>query len=246
MSVYSTSVQLEQIRDILSRYLRLPFSNGAVPGAIMEGVLAYVHGGKSLNTYDFVDVIHREKKIGWQVKSTKDQTPVTWKRAKIPHASLLIEGSKSGNDGCQKLGDAIIGFCNQHVLESIKKYDLDAIGYARLIVHENVDLVYFERPLVTKANPELFKASDFTWKWSEPKKTHTKEQLSALHGTHVPTQTKWWAAHMLGENQLHFSGEGVWWPPVDGLHRIAFKAPAAAEKLTVDEFMTLLAEARGS
>ena len=38
--------------------------------------------GEVLGTYDFVDVIKRGSKCGWQVKSTKESTPVTWKRAK--------------------------------------------------------------------------------------------------------------------------------------------------------------------
>ena len=45
----------------------------------MEANLKEVRGGDTevLHTYDFVDVISRSEKIGWQVKSTKSTTPVT-------------------------------------------------------------------------------------------------------------------------------------------------------------------------
>ena len=83
----------------------------------MGGVLAHVRGGRVLNTYDFVDVIRTEDGCGWQVKSTKATTPVTWKRAKIPDAVSLIEQSNRSAGGLQALGDAIMEFCNRHAQE---------------------------------------------------------------------------------------------------------------------------------
>lgn len=104
MGIFSTNEQLDLICKILSRYIRLPFSGKTIPGAIMEGVLAHVRDGQVLNTYDFVDVIEPVDRVGWQVKSTKSSTPVTWKRAKIPNAPELIENSRKSLQGLQDLG----------------------------------------------------------------------------------------------------------------------------------------------
>ena len=41
----------------------------SVPGSVLETILAEVRGGDALPTYDFVDVINRDSKVGWQVKS---------------------------------------------------------------------------------------------------------------------------------------------------------------------------------
>jgi len=103
MSIFSTPRQLEKIKTILSGYTKLPFSPETIPGSVMEAVLANVHAAQILNTYDFVDVIKPKNKIGWQVKSTKAKTPVTWKRAKIPNAPELIKKSKKGAKELQVL-----------------------------------------------------------------------------------------------------------------------------------------------
>lgn len=240
MSVFSTPSQLDKMRQMLVNYSRLPFSQGSIPGALMESVLAHVRGGRVLNTYDFVDVINDEIRHGWQVKSTKEKTPVTWKRAKIPNAVELIEASKQSDAGLQILGDAIIEFCNEHFRASVEKHNLDKIGYARLIVHENGQVTYFERLLYSKEYPHIFNPKDFTWQWSTPKKTGTKEQLPALHGSNVKTGRKWWAWHGLGENQLHFSGETVWWPTAGNPHTFSFHLPQPENKLSYDQFVALL------
>ena len=82
--IFSSPAQLAEIGRVLSTYMRLPLSTDTIPGSIMEALLAYVRKGVVLGKYDFVDVIKPETKCGWQVKSTKASTPVTWKRAKIP------------------------------------------------------------------------------------------------------------------------------------------------------------------
>jgi len=240
MSIFSSTEQLNLIRKILSRYIRLPFSSVTIPGAIMEGVLAHVRGGHVLNTYDFVDVIVSNEKIGWQVKSTKASTPVTWKRAKLPNASDLIEYSRKSTLGLQNLGNAIIEFCNEHAQQSIKKYDLDEIGYSRLVIKPGGKVSYFEKLLCTRDNPCIFNAGDFEWIWSTPKTSTKKEQLQSLHGIHKPTNKKWWAWHGLGENQLHFSGENAWWPSNNYSHMTAFSFPSDDEKLSLDNFLEML------
>ena len=240
MTVFSSPEQLLEIRNILSNYIRLPFSEDTIPGSIMEAVLAHVRGAKILNTYDFVDVIKTSEKLGWQIKSTKVTTPVTWKRAKIPNQLELIEGSEKSKVGLQALGDSIINFCNEHVAESIKLYNLENIGYSRLIINPDGQVTYFERLLCTKNDPIIFKPSDFIWKWSVKKNTIKKEQLSALHGFKLDTGNKWWAWHGRGENQLHFSGESEWWPQVNGEHSVSFRFPGAGEKMTLEGFMDLL------
>ena len=69
-SIFSTPAQLKEIAAALCCYMRLPLSPKTIPGAYLEALIAEVHQGEVLDTYDFVDVIHRKRRIGWQVKST--------------------------------------------------------------------------------------------------------------------------------------------------------------------------------
>jgi len=238
--VFSSPEQLNHIKKILSRYIRLPFSVDTIPGAIMEAVIGHVRLGLRLNTYDFIDVHQPNERVGWQVKSTKSTTPVTWKRAKIPNQENLMTASLKSPEGLKALGDAIIEFCNAHARESIAHYNLEEIGYARLIIFPDGNVRYFERQLCTRENPNIFNPKDFVWNWSTQKNAVKKEQLSALRGVHVPTGKKWWAWHGRGENQLHFSGEREWWPPMDSHHAIAFRLPSDDEKISLDRLMDLL------
>ena len=167
-SIFSTPEELATIARILRNYIRLPFSSINIPGAVMEGVLGHVRHGKVLRTYDFVDVVSQGAGLGWQVKSTLEQTPVTWKRAKIPDRLGLIAASEKSKDGLQALGNAIIDFCNQHAAESMRLYDLTEIGYARVVVHQTGKTTYFERRLCTRDKPQVFDPTEFTWRWSVP------------------------------------------------------------------------------
>ena len=238
-NIFSTKPQLVKISKMLKGYLMLPFSTDSIPGSLMEQAVGYVHKGKVLNTYDFVDVINKKKKVGWQVKSTKAGTPVTWKRAKIPNSTVLIAASKKNKQGLQNLGNAVIKFCNDHAAKSMLVYDLDEIGFSRLIVHSDGKLTYFERVLCTKQTPKIFNEDDFEWKWSTPKSVKEKEQLQALHGTHKASGKKWFAWHGLGENQLHFSGEKIWWPSSDE-HKIDFHFPK--NRISQEQLMSLLSK----
>ncbi len=240
-AIFSTPEQLKQMADILSKYARLPFSGASIPGAVLEGTLAHVRKAEVLQTYDFVDVIRREDRCGWQVKSTLATTPVTWKRAKIPNSVALIAASKKSRKGAQALGDAIIQFCNAHALESFQRYDLQEIGYSRLVIRPNGEVSYFERLLCTRKSPYLFDPANFEWRWSKPKVTKKKEQLRALHGIHRPTGRKFWAWHGLGENQLHFSGEGSWWPSAENPQGITFPFPVGNDRIDVERLIELLA-----
>jgi hypothetical protein len=241
MTLLSTEAELQAIAPLLLGYFRLPFAAASIPGAYAETVVARVRGGSVLRTYDFVDVVSDTGPYGWQVKSTKADTPVTWKRAKIPNAAALISASHDSVEGTQALGAAVIDFCNLHVRESVEAYSLDEIGYCRVIV-KATEMVYFERALASREAPVLFEPTDFEWRWSEPKKGGRKEQLQALHGVHRESGRKWWAAHLLGENQLHFSGEGVWWPAPGDPHSIHIPLPADYEKLDFDTFLGWFAE----
>ncbi|MGH8602505.1 MAG: hypothetical protein ACREXR_06935, partial [Gammaproteobacteria bacterium] len=209
------------------------------PGRFLEGVLAYVRNAEALPTYDFVDVVKRDASCGWQVKSSRRNSPVTWARAKIAESSRLIARSENSQADLQKLGDAIIAHCNRHVQNSLAKYELDEIGYARLILHPDRTVTYFERLLVTREEPMLFDPRDFEWKWSEPKPGKAKELLPSLHGFNRGTQKKWFAWYGRGENQLHFDGEKSWWPTEDS-HSIRFQLPKETEQLDFEAFAELL------
>lgn len=239
-AIFSTPEQLARLADILSKYVRLPFSDDTIPGGVLEGCLAHVRNAQVLKTYDFVDVIDLQQHIGWQVKSTKATTPVTWKRAKIPNQEWLIADSLKSSLGLQNLGDAIIEFCNAHARESIRHYDLDQIGYSRLIIFKDGSVVYFERLLCTRNSPNIFEPSDFEWRWSIQKQTQKKEQLSALHGYNKQNAEKWFAWHGLGENQLHFSGEHNWWMLHNNPYAIKFNFPTSSERIDLEGFISLL------
>lgn len=238
MSIFSSPDELEKIATVLSHFFRLPFSGDTIPGDMMESVLAHVRNGEVLKTYDFVDVINKEEKIGWQVKSTKASTPVTWKRAKLPNSSVLIKASQNSEEGLQFLGNAIIDLCNIHAYESLFRYQLNEIGLARLIIHTNKQVTYYERILCSQEQPIMFSRDDFYWEWSTQKKTKKKQQLPALRGIHKETGKKWWSWHGLGENQLHFVGENEWWPTDQHSNSLSFKFPE--EKMPIEEFMELL------
>lgn len=235
--------QSSQVLKTVSAYLRLPFAADSIPGRFAEEVIAHIYDADVLDTYDFADVVTQDSRIGWQVKSTKASTPVTWKRAKIPNAERLIKASfDDGPRAVQKLGDAVIDFCNHHAEQSLHDYDLDEIRYSRIICHDD-RVTYFEKVLITAEQPQLFNPKDFTWKWSEPKNTRAKEQLRALHGT-GPDGSKWFAAHLLGENQLHFSGEGRWWPnQIDGTWAAEVGHLEMGESITWEEFIDWLGTA---
>jgi len=242
MRVYSSPDQLEMIVKILSKYSRLPFFTNKIPGDIMEAVFANVRNGSVLQTYDFVDVINEEEQCGWQIKSTKESTPVTWKRAKIPNASELISESQKNTQGTKLLGDAIINFCNFHVQQSIEKFNLEEIGYARLIIGSSGLVTYFEKFLCNKNQPFIFSPNDFYWEWSKPKVNSKKEQLPSFQGFHRKSNRKWWAWHGLGENQLHFSGEDSWWPDSRNIHQVRFELPSAQNRLSLKKFVEVISD----
>lgn len=238
--IFSDERELSEIASSVHAYARLPFSSDSIPGRVLEVILANVREAKSLGTYDFVDVVKSDADCGWQVKSTKSDTPVTWKRAKIPDAARLIVESETSEEAIQELGKRIIEFCNDHIWHSFEKYNLEEIGYARLIVYPSRSATYFERKLVTAAEPRLFEPEDFYWKWSVQKQGTSKEQLSALHGYLRESDQKWFAWHGRGENQLHFTGEGEWWPETDTAHAVHFDLPSEEQMITYQDFAELL------
>lgn len=217
--------------------MKIPvFSDDAIPGKIMEKVISIVRGGEQLPTYDYVDVCIRGD-VGWSVKSTKESSPLTWKRAKIPNSAALIAASENNPKLCKELGDLVIEFCNENVRKSMKRFKLKRIGYSRLVMFEDCTAIYFEKEIANINNNEVFNQSDYRWEWSTPKTSEIKEQLNSLHGENIKTGNKAFAWHGKGENQLHFSGEKDWWPTIKAPkklgdivfsadnHAIAFKLP---------------------
>ena len=241
-SIFTSVERMAKIEQMIVNYLRLPFASETIPGSLLEAILGNVHEGEVLKTYDFADVIKRGS-VGWQVKSTKSDTPVTWMRVKLPDKQSLIEVSRNSEGERQVLGDSIINFCNTHARASMELYHLRQIGYARLVLFPEGRIMYFERPLISESSPLLFKSVDYAWQWSTPKKTRGKEQLPAFVGEHKETGIKHFAWHGLGENQLHFSGEKSWWLPEGDSHRIDFHAPSEANKVdfeTIAEWLSQL------
>lgn len=221
--VFSTKKELKDIRSLLLGYLKLPFSNNLIPGNVMEKILGEATNSKVLNTYDFIDVVNEKKKVGWQVKSTKENTTLTWKRVKLPNSKKLIEDSFKSNDNIQILGDMIIDFCNKNTKESIDAYDLKEVGFSRVIVNNDNTITYYEKLLCTKENPNIFKKEDYIWKWSEQKTNAKKEQLSSLQAFDKRTGKKVFSWYGQGENQLHFFGEKEWLDNAETIN--TFKMP---------------------
>ena len=143
------------------------------------------------------------------------------------------------------LGAAIIAFCNQHAVESLEKYRLQKIFYSRCILFDT-HVQYFERLLCTSSKPQIFDANEYIWKWSIAKKTTGKEQLSALHGIDRITGKKVWAWHGLGENQLHFSGESLWWNDPENLISFQVPLPSETEQVSFESFVDYLLEISGN
>jgi len=236
LSLLSSATTMKRIASLISRYHQLPFTAAdSIPGAVMEGVLEIARGSSTrvLRTYDFVDVVDEPNGFGWQVKSTKPGTPVTWKRAKLPDAAQRRAFARTSKAAAQKVGAELIEFCNEHAVESLHKFNLDEIGYSRLIVRNNNVATYFERPLISKARPTLFKASDFTWRWTESRASAT--QQSSLAG-YDSRERRWFSWH--SENQLHFNNESAWWPQIGDPHRIDFALPTT--KLSIDTVLEWL------
>jgi hypothetical protein len=242
MPILATPDQLQRIHDLIFNYLRLPLGLSTVPGSLMEANLKEVRGGDTevLHTYDFVDVISRSEKIGWQVKSTNSATPVTWIRGKIANKEELIKNSHASAAGLQELGDTVIDYCNHHIADSFTLYGLEEIGYSRLI-NFGGKFRYFEIPLIKNDGSVLFKPANYEWKWSKQKNTVAKEQKPALHGFHKQTQVKHWAWHGLGENQLHFTGERLWWPDATYACSISFAGPLASQYVSFEALADWLA-----
>lgn len=252
MTIYSNKDEMLKIVEYLTAYMKIPyFQDDTIPGKVMEKIISLVRGGDQLATYDYVDVCI-ENSVGWQVKSTKSDTPLTWKRAKIANSDALIAASEKNKKGLAELGNAIIDFCNAHAAESIDKFKLKEIGYSRLIMFPDNTAIYFERLICTKRSPKIFDESSYEWRWSSPKATQKKEQLSALHGIEISTGKKVFAWHGRGENQLHFSGESDWWPTIkkptklgeinfsSDSHAVAFKLPAETDKVSWDDLTRFL------
>lgn len=225
MSIYSKPDELERIGEILRIYARLPFSRATIPGSVMEGTLALIRGATVLPTYDFVDVVDPTKRIGWQIKATLSGTPVTWKRVKLRDGAALITKSREDDLHVQALRAAVIAFCNESARSSLDLrvkpehrrstglpplVQLDDIGIARLILHPDGWAEYYERRLITRTQPQLFDPRSYKWKWTDERVGG--KQLPALHGIHISSNTKHFAWHGQGENQLHYYGEREWWP----------------------------------
>ena len=206
---------LSAIATELAKIYRLPFATESIPGGFAEAAVADHYGGKVLGSHDFVDVVCESTGIGWQVKSTKASTTVTWKRAKIEgSADMIRKSDDKGGVHTQRLGRRVIEACNSHAKDSLNEYDLRQIRYARIISCPG-RFTYLERVLIDEHNPTLFDPNEFKWKWSEVKHSTAKEQLQALHGDHRKYNKKWFAWHGRGENQLHFFGDRWWWPNSD-------------------------------
>lgn len=203
----------------------------------MEAVLAYVRGASVRRTYEFIDVLDSINSMAWQVKSTRFDTPLTWKRAKITDSASLIVESENDPYKQQLLGNMIIDFCNRNIMESMQVHNLDTIGYSRLIIHNDCEVEYFERLLCTRSTPYVFDPRQFAWKWGFEHPEGKKERLRSLQGYDVVTGDKWWSWHGRGENQLHFNGERYWWPSNGGQGQsVQFKFPSFTDRMSFDEF----------
>ena len=259
MDSFSTPEQLERIKQTLCSYHMLPFSGTRIPGDVLEGVLAHVRGGDLLGKYDFVDVLQRSEGVGWQVKSTRHRSPLTWMRADFRRRSELVAEADAERDEGRKrelvqaLGDSVIEYANASIRDSFTKYGLQQVMFCHLVLMPENRAMYYEKLLAVEGEEELFRATDFMLSWREPRPGRANrnadpddpgaaEQLPSLRGRHVPTDQDWFAWYGRKGGQLHFLlEEKIWWPPESGAHRIDFDLPA--ERFKMDEAMDMLDEA---
>lgn len=194
--------------DDLGRYIKayqsLPFFDGSVPGKILETLVAFAFQGRVLNTLDFVDVV--SGKVGWQVKSIKAGSDVTWKRVTIANPEFLLELSY---EEPAFLGRYLIDICNDHIFDSFVKYGLEDIRYIKAEIHPS-NVVLVEKSIVTNDSIVAFDHDDFYWHWTEPKHRNNKELLPSFSGFHKETNSKWFSWNGLGDNQFRFTYEKVW------------------------------------
>lgn len=208
--VFSNKKELKEISELVQGYFKLPISEDTIQGDFFEKIIAEARNAKRLNTYEFIDVVDEKNKVAWQVKSTKEKTPLTWKRVKLKDSKKLIEESFQSFEKTQELGELIINFCNLNAKESIDKYNLKEIGFSRIISNLDGTLSYYEKILCTKENPIIFNKDNYIWKWSEQKTNGKKEMLKSLQGFDKITGLKMFSWHGQGENQLHFVGDKYW------------------------------------
>ncbi len=127
-----------KIAEKIAIYSYLPFSSGRIPGTYAENIIAEHYNGEQLHTYDFVDVVSNSMSVGWQVKSSRYSTPVTWKRAKISDSAQLIFASDKGDQAAlERLGKLVLKSCNDHIERSLNDYNLKEIRYARILLKDN-------------------------------------------------------------------------------------------------------------
>lgn len=235
--MYLTEEQLQKLGSYLKAYLKLPVASGdRVPGEDFEKIVAAAINGEALGKKDFVDVLTFDKRWGKQTKSGIYGNNIIWKRAKIDNSEQLVLESKNSISAAQQLGKLLIDQCNEHIIDSINKYNLDGITYSRLIIKEPDILEYFEKFLCTKNDPIVFESKDIYWKWSNTKKSLKKEYLPALHGINIKTGETIWQWNGLGDNQLNFPGEKLWWPK----NRTIFTFPNDNEKVSFEKLLVLL------
>lgn len=216
--------ELKEISEYLYGYLKMPFSDDFIPGEILEKIIAETKGAERLSTYDFADVIDLDLKLGWQVKSTKESSPLTWKRVNIENASDLINNSLTSESARQILGDKVLESCNNHALKSMENYKLKKIFLSRLIINNNGTITYYEKQLCSIKDPIIFRKEDFFWSWSKPNNQKGKKSLTFI-GYNKITGLKSFSWYGMGENQLHFNGEKDWWPNKSSNNVIKFKFP---------------------
>lgn len=195
-----------KIVGFLTTYTRIPFiEENAIPGNIMENAVSIARNGTQLPCYGFIDVINDN--IGWQVKSSRKKSPLTWGQVKAPSNLLQSKDAIA-------LGNHLINSINESSIAAMEKFNLETIGYARLIVYPNNHAVYFEKELSNRTNPIIFNPKTYLWSWSNCTRKSNKETKPSLVGINTITGMREFSWHCLSGSQLHFDAEYQWWPKI--------------------------------
>ncbi len=254
----STRPQLEQIRDTINNYLRLPlfrdYASG-IPGYLLEYAVATARGAVILPTKDFVDVVLPSAQLGWQVKSLLEHSPLTWKRVPLKGDKTRLIAGATTSPGLKKLGDAIIQDCNLKARGSLnldfknnlrarnlvgtRKLQLSEIGYSCLMVFPDRNkATYFERLLITTNKPDLFNPEDYVWNSPEMEEKQSADNVSrsAYVGRYINGRKHFSWHGKTNDHQVHFEGDIDWRNEASEDNKIEFDLPTAQDYIDEKTF----------
>jgi hypothetical protein len=177
---------------------------GHVLGAIHKGIAS---------SRSFVDIVRYKDGVGvgWSLKTFQEGTALQWNRkSKIGEdREELVDNSKSSDtkksmEACQKIGNRIMKISNGLPAVDFKKYELDIMVLAEVMVNDKGKTHYSEYLLpCTRDKSDLFDENGFDWRYNP---NPDKGTAPGLWGFHKKTGERWWRYNCRGGFHLFFDG----------------------------------------